>query len=641
MPIKTIPVGSQLSPEKKEELARYLKEQWLRAVRGRMEQVDSKYSGWQKAYSGVPLEEIRTVPFYKSSNFVVKLIRMFLDTFMARSLNIIFATRPLFISDGLPDDVKEAWELYLNKKALHEWCYYDLAKSLISQGNKNGTAVIKTPWVEKESWSMAANSMNQVQEQKVLEYARPDSCVIPFDDFYIYPVTATCLDKAKIKFHRLRYIQEDAQEQQDKGIWTIPEGQNLADMCIHPTDIQRNEEAEDAGIVDPYLRELEVIECHLQWAITNDSSKLYHIVALLQPQTGILLDVYYNPYPQNLNIFNDYRPYPRDDIFYGESMCELLGQSQEEASRIHNERRDNSTIASSICFKRRSGSLIPNPSTNWYPGKVWDLEDMTDLETFDVGRNYTDMIPQEDYCFQLAEKLSGIGELMQGASSGMMGKRGVYNTGGTLGVIAEGNQRQDTNIKDVRCVLASTGRIAVRLQATYGADDPFIQTLPKAAQAGVQQALQIFASDAYKYIQLEVKTSTAGSNTEIRKANIMMMGQVVAQYGQTAVQLSAQLADQSLNPVIRSVMMEFIDMQRTMAKRLLKELDEWDSTEKLPDVLAALQTTLGGGAQGPPPAGPQQAPIQPGGANGALPPISGAQLQILASLPPASGGPPQ
>lgn len=629
MPLQIIRPGSQLSDDRRKELGMYLQEQWRRAKSGRMEQVDSRYASWQKAYSGVPLEEIRTVPFYKSSNFVVKLIRMFLDTFQARTLNIIFATRPLFICEGLPSDIKEAWELYLNRKAINEWGFYNLTKQLCTQGNKNGTAVIKTPWVEHKSFSMSTTDGQTTREEQIIDYAGPEAQIIPFDDFYIYPVTATELCKAEILFHRLRYVEEKAQRKLDSGDWQLPADQSIEGWLRQPKDIKRGEEQADAGIVDPYLRELDAIECHLKWALTNDSSKQYNVVALLHPESGTLLDLYYNPYPQNLSIFNDYRPFPRDDIFYGESMCELLGQSQEEASRIHNERRDNATIASSVCFKRRNGSLIPNPSTSWYPGKVWDLEDMTDLETFEVGRNYESMIPQEEFTFTLAEKLSGIGELMQGASQGSLGKRGVYNTGGTLGVLAEGNQRQDTNIKDVRCVLSATGRICSRLQASYGSEDPFIDTLPAFAQAGVRAALQIFNSDKYRYITMEVKSSTPGSNSEVRKANLMMLAQSLGQYGQTAVEASVQLANQQLNPVIAQTLIEFINMQRWMAKKLLKELDEWDAEEVLPDVVGVLQgATKGANSQG----------MDPGAANGALPPVQRAQLQTIASLPPASGG---
>jgi hypothetical protein len=276
---------------------------------------------------------------------------------------------------------------------------------------------------------------------------------------------------------------------------------------------------------------------------------------------------------------------------------------------------------------------------------VWDLEDMTDLDVFDVGRSYEDMIPQEDYTFSLAEKISGIGEIMQGAAQGQLGQRGIYNTTGTLSVIAEGNQRQDTNIRDVRQVLALLGKKSARLQACFGANDPFIGTLPADAQQQVQQAIKLFQSDNYKYVQLEVKPSNAGANSEVRKANIMLMSQTLGQYGQLAIQLSAQLANPQLNPLMRTVMEQTVTMQAWLAKRLLKELDEWDATEIIPDVTAALAAGQSGAAPGQAPqGGPPPNALQSGGANGALPPVQGALLQTLASLPrpngqaPAGGG---
>jgi len=108
-----------LSEDKRDELCKYLNAQWLRAERTRREQVDGQYADWTKAYYGTPLEEQRTVPWYKASNFVVKLNRMFIDTFVSRTLNIIFATKPLYVIEALPRELRDAAELYLNRKALY------------------------------------------------------------------------------------------------------------------------------------------------------------------------------------------------------------------------------------------------------------------------------------------------------------------------------------------------------------------------------------------------------------------------------------------------------------------------------------------------------------------------------------------
>jgi hypothetical protein len=633
----------ELSKDKKDELRFYLHEQWKRAERARAIQVDSDYEAWGKAYAGTPLEESRTVPFYKASNLVVKLIRIFADTFLSRTLNIIFATRPLYVNEGLPRELKESWENYLNRKALYEWGHYLLARALITGGNKNGTTVIKTVWTEETTVDVMATSDSSYTEKEVTTFAGPLSCPISFDDFYIYPITAykplnAPQSDALIKFHRLRYVEERARELAENGKWDIPDNRDVAQYFKMPNDVQRTQQQGDAGVQDSLLREMQAVECHLRYAITNDSKKMYDCVCIIEPENGDLLDVYYNPYPRNICIFNDYRPFPRENLFFGESLCQLLGSAQEEATRIHNERRDNSMISNTVMFKRKSGSLVPNPSTNMYPGKVWDLESMDDFDVINWGRNYEETISQEDYVFQLAEKLTGTGEVMQGASSGTMGKRGVYNSMGTIAMMQESNQRQDTNIRDVREVLSAIASLSSTQQAWFGANDPLIATFTEEDQVNIAKCLELFKQPEARYFRHEVKASDAGVNKEVERMNLMQSAQVINQYGQAVVQMVTQLANPTLNPAIKAITLSTASMMKFMAQRMLEQFDEFDAKEMVPDVNDALaqlgrQTDPGGV---PVPGGTPNAmgSNQPGGAPG-LP--SRSAVQTLATLPLPNG----
>lgn len=599
--------GAMLSDDRRDELKSYLRERWLQATRARTEQVDGDYDMWTKAYYGVPLEEIRTVPFYKASNFVVKIIRIYLDTFVARTLNIIYATRPVYVADGLPREFKDSWEYYLNHKALYEWEHYDLHRRLCFAGNKNGTCVVKTPYAHEEEIYVRPMGTTGISEQRVVTYDGPKSRVIPFEDFYIYPYTSEKLEDADILFHRVRYSEERARVLFDKGAWQIGKERKIEDYIRDVRDVKRLNESSDAGVTDTWYREMQCIECHLRYALTNDSTKLYNVVALLEPLTFDLIDVYFNPYINNLRIFNDYRPFPRETFFYGESLCSILAQSQEEASGIHNERRDNSRIASSVVFKRRNGATLPNPSTNWYPGKVFDLDDMDDLETIEIGRNYEDMINQENMCYDLADKISGIGQTMVGNASGQ-NRGGQYNTMGTIAVMAEGNQRQDTNIRDVRSVAGAIICKNSILQATYGGlEDPVIETLPDKYQDDVRQAIRYFQTDKGRFVRHEVKASDAGVNKEVERMNLVQTAQIVGQYTQVVQQMAQQMLDPGLNAGMRTLMTDIVEMHRWMATRLMREFDEADAAELLPDMQAALSA---GGIQ--PNAGPNASAIQPG-----------------------------
>lgn len=643
MPQLAIARPKGISADKLDELRKYVKERWDQAVKARAQQVDGDYAIWDKAYSGVPLEGVRTVPFYKSSNFVVKLIRMYLDTFVARSLNIIFATKPLLVCDNLPREMKEAWELYLNRKTMYEWDFYKLTKDMTFRGNKTGTCALKTLYIEDMSTEVStAQGAGEAQEVEITEYMGPRTKAIPFEDFYVYPITANSLEEAEIKFHRVRYSKEAAQQLIDKGDWEVPKDKTAESYARKPKDAKRESQQSDAGVADSSYMEVKAVECHLKYAIGSDETKLYDIVVVLEPTDGTLFDLYFNPYPRNVCTFTDYRPFPREDLFYGESMCQLLGQAQEEASVIHNDRRNNSFISNSVVFKRKSGSNIPNPSTNWYPGKVFDLDEMDDLDVINIGRNYDDMLGQENFVFTLAEKLSGISDVMQGSSQGSQ-QRGVYNTMGTIATMQEGNQRQDTNLRDVRCSLSRIAALHSGFQAHFvGADDPYLATLSEEVQQQVLAAVNYMKSKQGKLVWHEIKSSSAGVNKEVERSNLLQIAGIMAQYGQTAQQLGTQLANPQLNPTLRAIMNDVVGMQKWMAARLLREFDEFDAAEILPDIGAAVERTVPGGSRGTKETlqSADQGGLDIGGANGALPPVSRPQLEAISQIPTLPGGAP-
>jgi hypothetical protein len=631
-------------------LSKYLIDHYERAQQARTEQVDGKYERWENNFYGIPAEKIRTVPWYKASNFVVKVIRIFIDTFCARTLNIIFATRPLYTVDGFPAEVKEGLELYLNRKALNEWHHYELASAMLERGNKNGTSVCKQPWLEETEIDVMPPSQGgsaQRTETEVTIFSGPRAQVIPFEDFLVYPITANTLDEVVIKFHKVRYVEEQARRMMLGATtkWDLDED-DLKQVLETPQDAKRMTTQEESGVVDPYLRELHVVECYLRWELVEGSGKYYNLIAIICPKLSKMIDLYFNPYPRNIDIFTDYRPNPKEDFFYGESMCELLESTQEEVSNIHNSRRDNNFIANAPVFKRRSGSLIPNPSTNWYPGKVFDLEAMDDFELVQVGRNFNDTLQEEQADLQYAERLSGIGPLMQGMSQGAMGKKGMYNTGGTLAVLAEGNQRQDSNIRDFRQVLSRIVKVAYSLQSYYGKDDPTISIFPAKMQDQIKQALAMTTPAHLQTTSFEVKTSDAGANSEVARANLMQMAAILGQYGNSAQQMVTQLANPQLNPALREIMLETITMQQWMAKRLLRAWNEYDAEGVLPDVNRALaagqpQAAAGpAGSGGGPPGLPSAngSPLLGGGANQPQQPLRRQDLASLSQMLNTNGG---
>lgn len=608
-------------------LEAYLKEQWQRAFEARCAQIDDKYTLWQKNYDGVPKEERRVLPWPGASNYVVQVSRMFIDTFIARTLNIIFATRPLYVLDFLKDRVRESTEKYLNKKALVEWRHYDLCRGLLFRGGKNGTVVTKTTYEVQQEYDVTASDDPEAsyQENLVTIYDGPKTTQIPFEDFYLYPITCNYLDEAEIIFHRIRLTEEAAVQRLYDSEWPVDESE-IRGLCTFPTDIKRDEEQQRAGVADAYLRELQLIECHLKYDLFGNG-RYYQVIVLLEPSQGKIFDLYFNPYPRNMKLFQDYRPLPKEDFFFGDSWVQVLMQSQEEASQIHNDRRNSSYIANAPFFKRKRNSLVPNPSTSWYPGKVWDVEAMDDFDAVMMGRPYTDMLAEENHVLMLAERLVGIGALQQGNAAGMMGKRGIYNAAGTLAVISESNQRQDTNIRDARQVMGSIAKREFMLQSQFNPNDPMIDMISMDNPAmgdEIRQGLTMLTSSQLAHNYFEIKASDAGANSETAKANALQLIQVIGQYGASIPQMATQIR-MAKDPFLRDMLIATVRLQKWAALTILRAFGNYDAETYIPDIERALGGPQGG-TQGLP------APNPAGQFSGASTPPTPDMLASLANL---------
>lgn len=624
------------SDEKRKELVGYLIEHYRRATDSRRQQVDSDYDRWDRNYRAVPKESSRVTPWPNSSNVVVPIIRIFVDTHVARSLNIIFSTHPLYLVEGFPREIKDALELYMNRKALYEWDHYLLCRDMMFRGAKNGTAVVKTVWEEEDLFAAVPSSREggSIDEQKIVSKEGPTSKVVPFEDFSVYPFTSPIQD-AIIKFHRVRYTKEQALRKIREGKWQIDE-KSVDMMAKLPQDIKRQSTQAQSGVVDPMTQEIHLVEATLHYPVTNDESKYFGTVVLFWPEGNAeledtMVDGFFNPNPHSIDPYEPYVPLPREDFAYGESFCQVLEQFQEECSCIHNDRRNNSYIANSPMFYRVADTLMPNQSNVWYPGRIIDVHAKDAFGSLDIGRNYDNMIDQEMFTLQMAERLMGIGSVMQGYAQGMMGKRGIYNAQGTIALMQESNQRQNTNIRDVRRVLGRIARTCYIMQAHFNPMDHTVETFPPEIAANIKRAFELAKPDIMRRARFEVSTSNAADNRETDLQNTFNMLGVLQQHGQTVLQLAQTLANPQLDPALRMVYNDVVAMQSWIAKRVLHDLKEYETEGVIPDVRAAIESKLPGGGAGTQAAraGAGQQAMAEGGAPGAEDATGGLTLEAV------------
>ncbi len=644
------PRPEELSNDVRKELTRYISEHWVRAKDARAGQVDTDYAKWDKMWRAQPKEKVRSLPWPNASNLVVPLVRMHADTFIARTLGMTFGTHRLAKTIGYPADIAEPLEIYLNYKALYQWGAWDLSKESMTAGVKTGTAVAKTVWYQDSAYDVSPGESGEDRIEEEVEIASgPETRVVPFDDLFVYPITAVREQDVLIWFHRVRYVAEVVKERCERGKWSWPfetegtglgtEKKGLKHFLQKPSDVKRDQERNDAKVIDSMLDELHVVETHFRYSL---GGKYYDLVALFVPSLEQIIDLYFNPNPRNLRSFSAYRPAARDGLFFGESWCEILSTFQEEASTIHNDRRNNSYLSNAPMFKRKSGSLVPQASAKAYPGKVWDLESMDDFDVMMVGRNYDDMMQQENWTLQLAERMTGMNSVQQGQAAGVAGgKRGIYSAQGTMAVLSESNDRQGMNIRDYRCFLGDVLKKSFIMQAKWGSNDPCLEYFSPEVRDAVVKALDYVRSNTNRVhlSPFEIRTSTAAMNKEMDRQNLMAMAGVINQYYGQTQQLSGQLLNPEMkNPGMVALITDTLKSMRYMAKRLLRAFDEIDPEGVLPDAIAAitkgrpdLAAQLGAG-------GEQSAQPDAGGVAPPGGPLSRAGLASIAEIPLGSEG---
>lgn len=579
--------------DKRKEIAGWLTSTFDHAVKGRQTQIDVKYKRWCDNYSAIPAQAVRTTPFYKASNFVPQLIRMHTDILAARITGILFGTKPFWmpksVDERYPQDLLNGMSLFMQHASVNEINLFPALDMGVFMTCKTGLCVLKSAWVEDSRWiaSMAGQQLTQKEVTKEGLQINP----IAFDDFFCYPVTAPDLSMCKARFHRLRFDESDVKYRVNIKWW--PETQaNLLLRGESPQGTQREGEAANAGIAlsKDVSRPFTAIEAWFDYEL--EPGKIFPLVAVFNPNIrgeNSLLKLYYNYYKGgDLDPFTDLRIMPRENLITGYCIPEILEQAQEEQAQIHNSRRDSNTIANIPAWKKKRLADVASPSDEWYPGKVFQVDNMDDLQPLTFSTNYNSLVEEEQFLIGLTERYSGISPAMQGFGAGSLNKRGVYNTQGTLAMLAEGNKRLDIYIKRMRMPMHRLGRLIWQSYRDFRSTGEEYERWGETGKA-IKAA---FANGDVEQLRgpfFEISASDASVNKETDRTALLLMSNTMAGYYNHVMQLSQIVAQIPKGSPYQEIIFQILDGARDLADRLLFVFDIQDRKKLVPDIRKTFQ----------------------------------------------------
>lgn len=600
MPVNLIDATPYLSADRLKEMTGYLLEKFATAVKSRTNQIDSKYKAWMDNYSAKPFEEVRTTPWYRASNFVPQLIRMHCDILTARMVGIMFGTKPfwkpLSAMDIMPRQYLEALGMWMEFESFQRMDFYRPIRSGVGRTFKTGTNLFKAVWKDPAVYSFSvARGINPqgggptggIQSKRISQEGmllEP----LPFDDFFVYPITVGNLDKVKIKFHRIRLAKEDVQRRIDTGLWD----KGNAQWLLEHGDNWKPEPSKEAvvneagfSLTKDVVLPFSAIECWFEYVMADGQN--FKLVAVLNPYTTAekaLLRFYFNYDAKGEDPFVDQRFAERDDFFYGYSIPEILEQTQEEAAQIHNARRDANTITGIPTFKKKRLADVPNPATDFYPGRTFEVENMDDMEPMVFGGNYNAMIEEESYLLNLASTYTGISNAQQTMGGGILeGKRGVYSAQGTMAMLQEGNDRPTLYLREFREPFHKIGRLMYRYNRDLRSTPMNFQLWGKNG-AYLQNVFALPDPPDYDPVLFSLGASDGSANKEIDRTNLLLMANTMAGYYNQLMQLVMAVGGMPPESPIRETALMVLDGAKDLTDRLLVVFDIGDRNALVPDV---------------------------------------------------------
>ena len=596
----TIVNVTSISPDRKAEIVGYLKEKFEATVKARSTQIDQNYQRWIDNYAAKPLEQVRTTPFYRASNFVPRLIGTLTDILSARLTGIIWAPKPFWkprtLLGQLPHEYLEELTNWMEYKTNFELELFNVLDLGIFRVCKTGTLVLKGPFEQRIIQLVTGITATGIEEKTDTSEG---ICLsdIPHDDFWVYPITARSLKQATIKYHRIRLTREEVQLRINRGWWDKAAAELLLQGGPSEASNVDQAKAKDAGItltVD-VTRPYNAVEAWFEYEL--EPGKIYRLVCVFAPhlpKDKACLRLYYQYYKNaTIDPFIDARIIPKEDSFYGTSMPEILEQAQEEQAQIHNARRDANSIMNVPGWKKKRYADVPNPSTEWYPGKVFELENMDDLEPLQFSSQYIDTTAEESFLLQLSERYSGVGSPAQAAGQGMLeGKRGIYNTGGTLGLLAEGNRRLDIYIRRLRQPFHNLGNLIYQSYRDFAPNGAEYSMLGKTGEY-VTKTFKFAEPAGTRGLFFEIGASDGGANRETDRQSLLLMANTMAAYYRQVTEAGAMLAQLPPDHPMAAILLSVLDGAKDLANRLLFAFDVGDRNRIVPDIRAL----LAGGSQ--------------------------------------------
>lgn len=520
-------VKVRLTADQERRLIEYLEGELNLAMSDVIEPRQARHRKFDDAYYG------KVKPRRKKwmSNIPMLMSATFTDSIKARLMGNITSQTPIFMLQPTRDSgwqaVVQKTERFLDYKVQKEMKLPRHLRKVLFEACRLGTGALFTPWRSVTHRRMVKKYFYKKEVQFIRSGVAPE--YLPMRDL-IYPGGFSDVEELPWWCRTIRWTELMLRKAKFAGRYD------------HVDEIMKQTTQVDERTATAADRTNEAIgprvhgyEFYFEWDLKGDGDT-HRYIAVINFDIRKVMSIHemgYKNYPLRLLRYG-----PRDYGLEGLGVIETTRPLDDGLYSLYNLLIDNYKVATTQCLKGRKGTHL-SADTDVYPGKLFLLDDTTDLESFALGQPFALNAAFVKEIWGLGERRAGVSDYTLGRESPAVG-RGATATG-TMALIQEGQRRFDDTVADMRdelddFALFTLDEMHERLDANQaymlmGEDGIYVEEFINLPDQLPSQGLAIVAT-----------SSRASYNKETRKQDALATFQLLERYYNTVQNLMIMMS---------------------------------------------------------------------------------------------------
>lgn len=408
---------------------------------------------WQRDYWAEPKTKRATFPFVGASTLVIPLTAIAVEAVHARTMTTLFGLDQLVSATPLSApwaDAARPVEKFLNRELLGEMKLGKRLNSAILECEKFGTGIAKAGYerIQKIAIRTLPDGTEVDFPVTIRDGAAVDS--VAFGRF-LMPFSATDPQNAPWCGEEHARTPYEVLQMEESGFFRSGTMERLeawvSQNARNSTGVERKYQQSQEKLEDREPSWPNLIDWVEMWLGFNVDGGEYNreIVIHYHRPSRTLLSVRYNWHDDLHRPYRVGNYFPVEFRWTGIGICKQNEQFQKEVTTQHRQRLDNATLANMRMIKVSKLSGY-GPNEPIFPGKMWFVDDMSHVDTMQLGEIYNSAYNNEQATVSYSEKRTGVNDLILGAQA--VGTPGTAT--GDLARIQEGNKKFDYAFDNIK-----------------------------------------------------------------------------------------------------------------------------------------------------------------------------------------------